>query len=91
MGQALIEAAALGLIVVAPWRSAYSPLLCHQLCLTAPSDPPEDGVRRIRRIEKDPGWQAEILAHQDRVLQELFWKRPLEILDRALKMKRGQG
>lgn len=88
VGQALIEAAGLGLIIVAPKRSPYSRLLCHPSCLTQPAQPPENGARIIGKIEKDPDWQAEILAHQDKILRERFWNRPLEILDNALKMKR---
>jgi len=87
VGQALIEAAVLGLIIVAPDRSLYSGLLCHPRCVTHAGQPPD--LRLIKKIEKNPDRQAEILAHQDKALRSLF-QGTLEILDRALKMKREQ-
>lgn len=89
-GQALVEAAALGLIIVAPSRSPYSSRLCHPTCLTRAGEPARVGLRRIRKIEANPDWQAEILAHQDKVLREQFWNEPLGILNEALEMKRAQ-
>lgn len=90
-GQALLEAAALGLIVVAPSRSPYSKLICHPTCLTRAEAPPRVALRRIRKIEASSDWQIEILAYQDRVLREKFWDEPLKILSEALEMKRGDG
>lgn len=88
-GQGALEAAALGLIVIAS-DSVYSKMLCHPACLIPRGGPARAGLRLVQKIEKDPDWQAEILAHQDKVLRSLFWDRPLEILNNALMMKRGK-
>jgi len=86
-GQGALEAAALGLIVIAS-DSVYSKMLCHPSCLIPRGGPARKGLRLIRRIEKDLDWQAEILTHQDKMLWKKFWNRPLEILNAALEMKR---
>lgn len=88
-GQAALEAAALGLIAIANDNAAYPRMLCHPTCLVKPNEIPRKVMRLIRKIERDPGWQAEILLHQDEALWEKFWDGPLGILEKALKMKRA--
>lgn len=89
LGQGVLEAAALGLIAIGNSNGIYHKLICHPTCLIPPGGPARRGLRLIQKIEKDPDWQKEILAHQDRVLWERFWHGPLELLGRALEIKRG--
>jgi len=88
-GQGTLEAAALGLIAIVNDNAAYPKMLCHPTCLIPPGGPPRKGLRLIQKIEKDPDWQAEILAHQDKMLRTRFWRDSLELLEQALKMKRA--
>ena len=90
-GQGTLEAAALGLIAIANSNAAYPRMLCHPTCLIPPGGPARKGLRLVQKIEKDPGWQAEILAYQDKKLWARFWDGPLEILSEALRMKRKQN
>ena len=86
IGQAALEAAALGLIVMSG-PGVYPSVLCHPRCLTAPNNP-RQGLNVIKEIERDANLQKEILAYQDAVLWTTFWKEPLGLLRDALKMKR---
>lgn len=86
VGQAALEAAALGLIVISG-PGVYPNVLCHPACLIE-SNNPRQGLNAIKRIEKDAGLQKEILAHQDAVLWQRFWKEPLNTLHIGLEMKR---
>lgn len=86
IGQAALEAAALGLIVISG-PGVYPSVLCHPRCLTAPNNP-RQGLNVIKKIEGDADLQKEILAHQDAILWTRFWKEPLGLLHDALKMKR---
>lgn len=88
IGQAALEAAALGLIVISG-SGVYPSTLCHKRCLVNPNNP-RRGLNAIKGIEKDVGLQEEILAHQDAVLQDVFWERPLAVLREALEMKRSR-
>jgi len=87
-GQATLEAAALGLIAIANDNAVYPRMLCHPMCLVKPNATPRKIMRLIGKIERHPELQAEILAHQDRVLRTRFWCEPLGILEKALEMKR---
>lgn len=87
IGQASLEAAALGLIVVSR-PGIYPSALCHPRCLAKPNTP-RQGLNLIKQIEKDEILQAEGLEYQDTVLQDLFWERPLAILEKAVTMKRS--
>ena len=85
IGQPIIEAAALGLIVVsAPEKYA---VVCHPYCRVADL---AEGIHTISRLQQAPSVQQEILQYQDTVLEELFWNRPLSLLGEALEMKREQ-
>lgn len=89
-GQAALEAASLGLVAIANSNAVYPAMLCHPTCLIPPGGPPRIGLRLIKKIEANPDWRAKILVHQDKMLWEKFWNRPLEILNKALEMKRGR-
>lgn len=87
VGQILIEAAALNLIVISGSHEAYS-IVCHPSCVVKPGDV-EAGLRKIAEIESDELLQNHILAEQRAKLQFHFWDEPLFILEEALEMKRG--
>jgi hypothetical protein len=83
IGQPILEAAALGLVVVStPEKYAT---ICHPDCWVADLD---EAICTIERLERVPGTREHILQHQDEVLREQFWDRPLSLLREALKMKR---
>jgi hypothetical protein len=88
LGQGAAEAAALGLIVIANSNGIYHKMVCHPTCLVPPGCSPRKVFNLVNKIEKDPSWREEILAHQDKVLREKFWNEPLAILEKALGMKR---
>lgn len=87
IGQAAIEAGALGSIVIANHGVLYAAKFCHPFCLVDQSAT-EEGLRAIKIIENNPGLQEEILAYQDERLRKIFWEIPMEKLSRALEMKR---
>lgn len=97
IGQAAIEAAAMGMIVVAGQRAVYPSMMCHPDCLLdveAKRQPHhavsgQAAIERIECIEAQPECQAEILAYQHERLEELFWRKPLAMLERAVEMKRS--
>jgi hypothetical protein len=87
-GQAAIEAASLGLIVVANSNGVYHKMLCHPFCLIPPGGPARTALRKVQKIEANQKLQAEILHYQDRMLMKKFWHPGLAILHDALEMKR---
>lgn len=86
-GESGLEAAALGLIVVGNDTSVYNQMICHPYCLIPSGGPPRIGLRKIQEIENDEDLQREILEHQDSVIWEEFWRKPLATLKRAMEMK----
>lgn len=86
-GQAVLEAAGLGLIVIANKSGVYHKMLCHPKCLISDGGPPRIALRLVKAIEKDETLQQEILAYQDLMLGTRFWSGPLAILHKALEMK----
>lgn len=85
VGQILIEAAALGLIVISSGHEAYS-LICHPFCWVSPGDV-EGALLKIEFIEKSQYLQVAILAYQKQWLQYHFWDQPISLLRRACTMK----
>jgi hypothetical protein len=84
-GQGLAEAAAVGCICVGQEDRAYHRLLCHPACLCT------DMVQmaaKLRVMRESSDLQSEILAWQDQRLEMHFRKRPLELLVRAMELKR---
>jgi hypothetical protein len=84
-GQGLAEAAAVGCICIGQCDKAYHQFICHPSCLCA------DMVQmtaKLRAVRSSSDLQREILAWQDEKLEEHFRKRPLELLARAMEMKR---
>lgn len=86
VGQAALEAAALGLIVVSG-PGVIPSVLCHPSCLVE-AENMRQGMGAIRKIEKDVGLQQKILRHQDGVLRDVFWDKPFGILEKAWRMKK---
>jgi len=86
-GQAALEAASMGLIVVSG-PGIYPSAFCLKESLTRPNSPRE-GIKAIKRIEANPDLQKKLLAYQDKVLRRVFWKEPVEMLYAAIEMKRA--
>jgi len=82
-GQPIIEAAALGLIVVSA-PEEYT-VVCHPYCRVKNL---ADGIRTISRLRRAPGVRQEILRYQEETLRERFWDRPIALLREALRIKR---
>ena len=84
IGQPIIEAAALGLIVISS-PEAYS-VVCHPDCRV---NNMSGAITVIERLELSPTLRQVILDYQDEVLQMIFWRRPLAKLEKALERKRA--
>ena len=82
IGQPIIEAAALGLIVVSS-PEAYS-MVCHPDCRVNDMG---EALTVIERLELSPTLRQVILDYQDEVLQMIFWRRPLAKLEEAIEQK----
>lgn len=88
IGQAAIEAAAMGLIVVG--NGIYPRMICHPVCLMdIGAESIHDAMHRMEEIETDADLQCEILAHQHSRLAWSFWHKPIAMLRQALEMKRS--
>lgn len=88
IGQAAIEAAACGCIVLSG-HGAYPDLLCHELCYIDP-DNWDSVMATIRVLERSADARAEVLAHQGRKLRECFWEQPMALLDELVRLKKEQ-
>lgn len=87
LGDAVIEAAALGLIVISQDDGIYSQMVCHPKCLVPKGRLPRKNLRLIQKIERDLGLQKEIIEYQDKAIRKKFWEKPLETMHRALELK----
>lgn len=83
IGQPIIEAAALGLIVISA-PEAYDVVAHPYLRVSSVAK----GVRMIATLEDNPAGRQEISLYQDRMLREHFWNVPLIGLRKALDIKR---
>lgn len=84
-GQGLADAASLGCICFGELDKPYHRLLCHPktLCTDLQELP-----KRVRRVRASRDLQAEILAWQEKKLQQHFIDEPLSLLHDALSQKR---
>lgn len=85
VGQAAIEAAALGCIVFSG-HGAYPNLLCHKETYINPGDM-QTVATKIQMLEKDEGLRRKVVAHQHRRLKENFWDKPMALLEELIKIK----
>jgi hypothetical protein len=85
IGQPIIEAAALGLVVVSS-PEIYD-IVCHPDCRIETIDEAEE---IIRKLEESPDRRQVVLDYQDRILREVFWQKPLAKLEKAISDK-GKG
>lgn len=76
-GQALAEAASMGLICFGRKGRPYHNMICHPECLC---DGAGDLPARFKRVRASEDLQEEIKAHQDAVLMREFYVRPTTIL-----------
>jgi hypothetical protein len=83
-GQGLADAASLGCICIGQRDKVYHRMICHPDCL---SDSLIGMPRIVRRIINSPDKHEEVLAWQDRALQEDFVRKPIAILERAMQWK----
>jgi len=84
-GQSAVDAAALNCICIGQSDKAYHRMLCHPDALCADMG---ELPRKMRRIVSSTDLQAEVLAWQERTLNERFVVGPRTILEEALQMKR---
>lgn len=84
-GQGLADAAAVGCVCVGQEDAAYHRLLCHPACLCTDM---VQMTRKLQAVRQSSELQREILAWQDEKLEEHFRKKPLELLARAIELKR---
>ncbi len=83
-GQGVADAASLGCICIGQKDKVYHRMICHPDCL---SDSLIGMPKIVRRILNSAGMHEEILAWQDRALQEDFVRRPIAILEKAIQWK----
>lgn len=83
-GQGLADAASLGCICIGQKDKAYHRMICHPDCL---SDSLIGMPKIVRRIIHSADKHEEILAWQDRALREDFVRRPIAILEKAIRWK----
>ncbi|MBI4394952.1 MAG: hypothetical protein HY583_02030 [Candidatus Omnitrophica bacterium] len=87
IGQAVPEAAALGVIVLSSRGQIYSHYLCHPSCWVKPGDW-NSAARVIKQIQSDKRLQQEILAYQFDRVRFFFLDEPLRLLRQYLEIKR---
>lgn len=85
-GQSLCDAASLRCVCIGEQDKAYHRLVCHPTCLC---EDMFDMPQKVRNVIASPDLQEEVLAWQDERLQHWFIEKPLAILERAIKLKRG--
>lgn len=83
-GQAICDAASLGLLCIGQQDKAYHRLICHPAALSASMI---ELPRRLRAITDSRDLQVEVLAWQDAKLRDFFQRRPLAQLEEAISMK----
>ena len=83
-GQALCDAASLGLICIGQRDKSYHRLICHPAALCASMI---ELPRRLRAIAGSSDLQNEILAWQDTALHDFFQRRPIAQLEEAISIK----
>jgi len=86
IGQASIEAAACGCIVLSG-HGAYPDRLCHKIGYIDPTDW-GSVARAIGALEGDEDLRADVLVHQAQKLEECFWDQPMDLLERLVELKR---
>lgn len=82
IGQPILEAAALGSIVVAT-PQPYDVLVAPECRVQSFAQ----GIEVIELLEAFPAKRAKILNYQSKVIHNVFWERPLELLLRARRTK----
>lgn len=84
-GQALVDAAAMGMLCFGHRALTYHQLICHPACLCATLD---ELPQRVRRVQGLPDLQAEALAWQAAALHQHFDIVPRDLLAQAVESKR---
>jgi hypothetical protein len=85
-GQGLADAASLGVICFGERDKVYHRLLCHPETLCGDL---QDLPRRLRCVRASEDLQKEICAWQEQKLQRHFIEEPLNLLQQAVRRKRG--
>ena len=85
IGQAAIEAAALGCIVLSG-HGSYPDKLCHKDGYIDPKNM-TSVIRIIKKLQQDDRLCKEIIAHQYKKLKENFWDKPMMLLENLVALK----
>jgi hypothetical protein len=85
-GQGLADAACLGCICFGERDKVYHRLLCHPETLCGDL---QDLPRCLRRVRASEDLQREVCAWQEQKLQRHFIEEPLNLLQQAVRQKRG--
>jgi hypothetical protein len=83
-GQSLVDASSMGSICFGEKGVAYHNLICHPFCLLESQESFFDKFNIVRASTK---LQEEIKKWQDNALHEFFLQRPLDMLEKACKLK----
>ncbi len=85
-GQGLGDAASVGCLCIGQSDKAYHRLICHPSCLCQDI---AEMPAKLRNLTRSSDLQREVFAWQDEKLGEHFNKRPLDLLAKAMEMKRN--
>lgn len=84
IGQPALEAAGIGAIVITSPDMAYN-VIAHETCLVNTF---EEALDVVRLLEAFPEKRKRILEYQDHILDTIFWRNPLDVLNKAVEAKR---
>jgi len=84
-GQGLCDAASVGCICIGSVSRPYHWLLCHPDCLCSDLF---DLPKVVRRVVSSTDLQQEVLTWQEEALHRYFAERPLQLLQKAIALKR---
>ncbi len=83
IGQPIIEAAALGLVVIS--RPEAYDVVCHPSCRVETAD---EAMEIVKKLERESVSRGMVKLYQDNVLWDKFWRKPLARLEQAVERKR---
>ena len=91
VGQAAVDAASMGCLVIGNAKSKLHNLICHKDCLMVGDFKVTDVTNLINKIESDDVYYNELLSIQNQNLKKWAVDYPIDILTSALKLKRKEN
>ena len=87
-GQGIVDAASAGCLCIGDKTRPYHRIICYpdMLC-----DSIEEAIQKFRKLREDSRLQKKVRTWQDIKLFDEFVKRPLRLLKKAVRLKRGNA